>query len=66
MHALSHTTGAIGVSSLKLRWLGHRLPGAAAVEVDAAALHGAGHAETDVKGELFNLDEFTITPGRAH
>ena len=63
-HALQHTTGVLSVERLQLRWVGHRLQGAATVRVGEVSLmaaerivheaeHGLGHA-------LPNLDDMTI------
>lgn len=64
-HALRHTNGITDVTKLQIRWIGHRLHGAAVVEVNADTLHEADHiaqhAQAHVKGELRNLDEFDVT-----
>lgn len=65
-HALEHTNGVTAVRNVQLRWIGHRLIGAATIETDVATLHEAGHvaddAEQHVRGALRNLDTFTVTP----
>jgi cation diffusion facilitator family transporter len=65
-HALEHTSGVTSVTSVQLRWVGHRLLGAATVETDATALHEASHvaehAAAHVRGALGNLDDFVVTP----
>ena len=69
-HALAHTTGVTSVQTLQLRWIGHRLTGAATIETDALTLHEAGHVAENagqrVRGALRNLDSFTVTPVPAH
>ncbi|KQV06868.1 cation diffusion facilitator family transporter [Leifsonia sp. Root112D2] len=64
-HALEHTAGVIAVSSIQLRWVGHRLQGAATITVKTDSLHEAqhiaDHAAEHIKDELRNLDAFTVT-----
>lgn len=64
-HALEHSSGVVSVSRLQLRWVGHRLHGAAIIVVADTAL---SVAETTVRGAehelanaLPNLDERTIS-----
>jgi cation diffusion facilitator family transporter len=65
-HALQHTPGVSRVRNLQLRWIGHRLTGAATIETNVATLHEAGQiaeqAQQHVHNSLRNLDSFTITP----
>lgn len=65
-HAVEHTAGVAEVRGMRLRWVGHRLHGDAVIEVDTPDLHRAehiaGHAAAHVRGELRNLDDFTVTP----
>ncbi|GAB3043416.1 cation diffusion facilitator family transporter [Parafrigoribacterium mesophilum] len=64
-YALRHTPGLASVSSIQLRWVGHRLQGAATITVNTDSLHDAWdiaeHATAHVKAELPNLDSFTVT-----
>jgi cation diffusion facilitator family transporter len=63
-HALEDTPGVISVPRIQLRWVGHRLQGAATVHVADAALsvvEGTVHeAEHNVKRVLPNLDDLSI------
>jgi cation diffusion facilitator family transporter len=70
-HALAHTPGVIAVSSTKLRWVGHRLQGAATIQVGplslVAAEHIAHQAQHELGHALPNLDAFDIvTTSGAH
>ena len=63
-HALEHSPGVNGVSSIKLRWVGHRLQGAATIGVGEVSVadaerivHEAQHA---LAHALPNLDAFDI------
>ncbi|MCX7521966.1 cation diffusion facilitator family transporter [Microbacterium sp. STN6] len=62
--ALEHTPGVLSVSKLQLRWVGHRLQGAATVVVaDTALSHAesvAHEAEHQLVHYLPNLDDFAI------
>lgn len=64
-HALEHTSGVVSVPSVQLRWVGHRLQGAATITVNTGSLPDASHiadnATKQVKHELRNLDSFTVT-----
>jgi cation diffusion facilitator family transporter len=64
-HALEGTEGVTGVTSIRLRWLGHRLTGAAIITTGAhelrAAAHIAEHAAAHAHGALRNLDDFVVT-----
>ena len=65
-HALEHSPGVLSVSSLQLRWVGHRLQGAAIIVVAdtslAVAVATAHEAEHAVSHALPNLDAMTIRP----
>ncbi|WP_243064479.1 cation diffusion facilitator family transporter [Humibacter sp. RRB41] len=65
-HALEHTPGVVRVRVVQLRWIGHRLTGAATIETDAVTLHDAAqialHAHEHAHDALRNLDDFTVTP----
>jgi hypothetical protein len=54
------------VQVVRLRWIGHRLTGAATIETDAVTLHDAAHvaahAHEHAHDALRNLDDFTVTP----
>ncbi|MFC4242679.1 cation diffusion facilitator family transporter [Gryllotalpicola reticulitermitis] len=64
-HALEHVDGVAGIRSVQLRWIGHRLTGAATIETDAIDLRSAAqlaaHATEHVRAELRNVDDFTVT-----
>jgi cation diffusion facilitator family transporter len=63
-HALEHTPGVISVPSIKLRWVGHRLQGAATVQLADMNLSDAEHVVHEARHELAhalpNLDSFDI------
>jgi divalent metal cation (Fe/Co/Zn/Cd) transporter len=63
-HALEHTPGVISVPSIKLRWVGHRLQGAATIQLADMNLHDAEHLTERARHELAhalpNLDSFDI------
>lgn len=63
-HALEHTPGVLGVSDVRLRWVGHRLEGAARLRVADAPLSEVGaivhDAEHRVEHELPNLRRFDL------
>ncbi len=63
---LTKTPGVLSVSSLQLRWVGHRLQGAATVVVADAALSKVAEtihaAEHRLNHALPKLDAFTIKP----
>jgi cation diffusion facilitator family transporter len=65
-HALEDSPGVLSVSSLQLRWVGHRLHGAATIVVAEASLADAvataHNAEHEVSRVLPNLDAMTIRP----
>lgn len=64
-HSIEHTPGVLAVTGLQLRWVGHRLQGAAIVtvadttvsEADAIA-HGIKH---ELSHALPNLDAIALT-----
>jgi divalent metal cation (Fe/Co/Zn/Cd) transporter len=63
-HVLEHTPGVLSVTELKLRWVGHRLQGAATIVVADTVLSAAelvaqeaGHR---LSHELPNLDDMAI------
>ncbi|MEA9983849.1 cation diffusion facilitator family transporter [Subtercola sp. RTI3] len=62
--ALLDTTGVISVQRMQLRWVGHRLQGAARIQVGEIALSAADvivrRAEQNLSEALPNLDDFTI------
>jgi cation diffusion facilitator family transporter len=63
-HALEETPGVISVPRIQLRWVGHRLQGAATIHVPDAALsvvEGTVHqAQHNVEHALPNLDDLSI------
>lgn len=63
--ALTDAPGVLGVSDLRLRWVGHRLHGSARIKVADAPLstaEGVGHdAEHAAEKALPNLDVMTIS-----
>ena len=65
-HALLDTPGVMGVSHVQLRWVGHRLQGAASITVADGSLSEAdarvGEATARVRAELPNVDAFQIRP----
>ncbi len=67
-HALADTPGVRGVGRVQLRWVGHRLQGAATISLDdvslAAADAVAADADLRVRAALGNLDDFHIRPTR--
>ena len=71
-HALEHAEGVRAVRDLRLRWVGHRLTGAATVAVDTtdlpAATRIADHAAQHLHEAIGNVDSFVVTPVplRAH
>jgi cation diffusion facilitator family transporter len=65
-HALQQTPGVIGIERVQLRWMGHRLYGAAQIVVADTRLADA-HARADaaaasVRRALPNLDQFDVQP----
>jgi len=64
--ALERTPGVIAVPSIQLRWVGHRLQGAASVQVADAPLSAIEQtlhaAEHNAENALPNLDAFAIRP----
>jgi cation diffusion facilitator family transporter len=62
--ALSATPGVLGILKLQLRWVGHRLQGAAVVTVADTALSEAGRIVHEAKHRLVkalpNLDDMAI------
>jgi cation diffusion facilitator family transporter len=63
-HALEETPGVISVPRIQLRWVGHRLQGAATIHVPDAALSvvegTVHHAQHNVEHALPNLDDLSI------
>lgn len=64
-HALEHAPGVLGVPRLQLRWVGHRLQGAATVKVAANSTLAEAEAivrkaEHDLGHALPNLDDMLI------
>jgi divalent metal cation (Fe/Co/Zn/Cd) transporter len=72
-HAIEHVPGIRKVTSLRLRWTGHRLTGDAEVTVDDTTLSAASaladEAVRQAHAHLPHLDDFTVRvkpPGIAH
>jgi cation diffusion facilitator family transporter len=67
-HALADTSGVRGVGRVQLRWVGHRLQGAATVILDDISLSAADAVTADasrrVRLVVGNLDDFQIRPTR--
>lgn len=67
--ALEHSPGVLSVPKLQLRWVGHRLQGAATIGVAEGSLADAERvaheAEHRLGHELRNLDDITIAVVRA-
>jgi cation diffusion facilitator family transporter len=65
-HALLETPGVHRVDRVRLRWMGHRLHGAARIIVTDStlreALHRAEDARARVQHALPNIDEFDVQP----
>jgi divalent metal cation (Fe/Co/Zn/Cd) transporter len=63
-HALERTSGVLGVPSIRLRWVGHRLQGSATIQVAEMTLTEAENvtheAQHEFAHELPNLDAFDI------
>ena len=63
-HALEHADGVNGISSIKLRWVGHRLQGGATIRVGQVSVADAERIVHDAQHELAhalpNLDTFDI------
>jgi len=51
-HAIQHVAGVNGIPELRLRWVGHRLQGEAAIAIDDMPLSGAERIADDVRAEL--------------
>ncbi len=64
-HAIEHTPGVLAVSRVQLRWVGHRLQGAAVVTVANTTVADADAIAHDIEHELAhalpNLDAIAIT-----
>nr|WP_282851777.1 cation diffusion facilitator family transporter [Gulosibacter sediminis] len=64
-HAIEHTPGVLAVPSLQLRWVGHRLQGAATVAVADMPISAAETIVHDIRHgishTLPNLDDMTIS-----
>jgi len=68
--ALEGTPGVMGVRRVQLRWVGHRLQGAATLALDEGSslvladqtMHDAGHS---LRHALPKLDEMVLTPTAA-
>ncbi|WP_290473487.1 cation diffusion facilitator family transporter [Leifsonia sp. 71-9] len=69
-HALADTPGVHGVNRVQLRWVGHRLQGAAEIEVDDGALAAADTIRLDalahLRSTVGNVDDFHLRPVPAH
>lgn len=65
-HALAETPGVLSVERVQLRWVGHRLQGAATISLNDVGLAAAGTIAADaghrVRSVVGNLDDFTIRP----
>ncbi len=65
-HALLDTPGVMEVSHVQLRWVGHRLQGAASVALADVSLSEAdaraGDASARVRAALPNVDAFQVRP----
>ncbi len=65
-HALLETPGILAVSQVQLRWVGHRLQGAASVTLEDVSLSEAdaraAEAAARVRAELPNVDAFLVRP----
>ncbi|WP_354498021.1 cation diffusion facilitator family transporter [Mycetocola sp. 2940] len=63
-HALQHTPGVVSVPRLQLRWVGHRLQGAATIAVPDSSLSDAEAVAVDAQRSLERalptLDDMTI------
>nr|WP_308468849.1 cation diffusion facilitator family transporter [Glaciibacter superstes] len=68
-HALADTPGVRGVERVQLRWVGHRLQGAATITLDNVSLAAAdaiiADADSRVRSVTGNLDDFAIRPTHA-
>lgn len=68
-HALEETPGVSRVPRVQLRWIGHRLAGAAVLTVEASSLHDAQEVVAEARASalthLPNLDELTLELGPA-
>ena len=67
-HALADTQGVRGVERVQLRWVGHRLQGAASITLDDVSLAAADAVVADAaihaRRAVGNLDDFHIRPTR--
>ncbi len=65
-HALADTSGVRGIEQVQLRWVGHRLQGAATIVLDDVSLSAADAIASDaadhVRAAVGNLDDFHIRP----
>jgi divalent metal cation (Fe/Co/Zn/Cd) transporter len=65
-HALLDTPGVNGIADVQLRWVGHRLQGAASVTLGNVSLAEADARVTDatqrVRSALPNVDAFQVRP----
>jgi cation diffusion facilitator family transporter len=63
-HALEHTSGVLAVPAIRLRWVGHRLHGAATIQVAEMTLTNAEQivheAQHEIAHALPNVDLFDI------
>ncbi|HEY4224287.1 MAG TPA: cation diffusion facilitator family transporter [Pseudolysinimonas sp.] len=63
-HAIKHVDGVRSIADLRLRWVGHRLQGDAAIVVDDVPVSAAERIAADVRdqliGHLPNADVFQI------
>jgi divalent metal cation (Fe/Co/Zn/Cd) transporter len=64
-HALERTSGVLAVTKLQLRWVGHRLQGAATIRVADISVSDAQLVAQEaahlLAHELPNLDDMAIT-----
>jgi cation diffusion facilitator family transporter len=69
-HALAETRGVRAVDTVQLRWVGHRLQGAASIALDDVSLASADRiaeaAGANARMAVGNLDAFQIRPTRSH
>lgn len=69
-HALEETPGVNRVPRVQLRWIGHRLTGAAVLTVEASSLQEAQQVTADARASavahLPNLDELTLELTTSH
>lgn len=65
-HVLADTPGVRGVNQVQLRWVGHRLQGAAEIQVENDTLAAADTIRLDalahLRSTVGNVDDFHISP----